>query len=41
VGGSTIGGARLERFAPRRVTQVGLSFESLTDPPPIAIKLYA
>jgi len=42
--GTTIGYARLERFAPRRVTQVGLSFESLTEPPPvgeIAIKLYA
>ena len=39
--GATIGYARLERFTSRRVTQVSLSFESLTEPPPIAIKLYA
>jgi hypothetical protein len=41
VRGTTIGHARLERFAARTVTQVTLSFDCAGEPPPLAIKLYA
>lgn len=39
--GTTIGHARLERFAAQKVTQLIVSFESTTEPPRIRIKLYA
>ena len=41
VRGTTVGYARLERFAPRRVTQVSVTVDTIGDAPPIGIKLYA
>jgi len=41
VRGTTVGYARLERFAPRRVTQVSVAVTTIGDAPPIGIKLFA
>jgi len=41
VRGTTIGHARLERFAPRRVTQLTVSIDCIGEPPPIRIRVYA
>lgn len=41
VRGTTVGYARLERFASRRITQISVSLTAIGDVPRIGIKLYA